>query len=330
LDPQFFQAVRNGTGDRIEYVDPTDPFAKTIKASSVQWTAFLGGRPPYPFNNLTVFARNGPGSDVGATTKSGAGHIVFLPNFKDLNEREFFDACQEYRFVREGTPPPSWVASILLPGEEAAEKGISKVNEEINRLQVARDLEMQKRDELHSYKKLLFEKGKYQLEPIVRRALDALGFKVSPGENISGTQFEIDGRTTEGSSPGILEIKGSKNQIVIDEFSPFVTKILADLQNTKVHSKGIVVANGLCAENPEKRLGERIFSPHVLEAAKRHSVALVNSVELYGIICGVLTGEISDLSPIREKILETNGYVDLIGFAKSPHVGNKEVRLRTE
>lgn len=317
LDPQFYLTVRNGTGDRVEYLNPADPFAKAIKGSSVQWTAFLDGPPSHRFNSMTIFARNGTGSYVGAAVEVEAGHVVFLPNFKDLNENEFFEACQEYRFVREGTPPPTWVSSVFLPGESAAEKRIVEVDQKISQFQLDRDLEIQKREMLRSYKKLLFEKGKYQLEPIVRRALDDLGFNVLPGGNIPGTQFEIDGRTEVGSSPGILEIKGSKNQIALDEFSPFVIKLLADFQKTKTHSKGIIVANGLCAENPDKRLGDRIFSSHVLEAAMRHSVALVNSVELYWVICGALMGELSDLSPIRETILTTNGYVDLRSFTKS-------------
>jgi hypothetical protein len=316
LDSQFFMSVRNGKGDRLEYLDLSDPFAKTIKSSTVQWTAYISGRPNYPFNNMNIFARNGSGSFVGASMESGAGHIIFLPNLTDLNEGEFFEACKEYRFGREGTPPPDWVSSVFLPGQAQADMEISEVEQQIGKLEESRKLKLQRRDELLFYKKLLFEKGKHQLEPIVRKALDALEFQTSPGENIPGTQFEIDGRTRNGSAQGILEIKGSKNQVSLDEFSPFVIKLLADFNSKGIHSKGIFIANGRCLESPQERLGEAIFSPHVLEAARTHSVALVNSVELYCVICELLNGEACDLPAMRERILIANGYANLTSFLK--------------
>jgi len=160
---------------------------------------------------------------------------------------------------KQGTPPPAWVPSVFLPGESAAEASIAKTDKELQALREVRDQELKRRDALLSYKRLLFEKGKHQLEPIVRKALDDLGFHASPGEIIPGTQYEIDGRTKAGSIPGILEIKGSKNQISLDEFTPFVTKILADLQNTKIQSKGILIANGLCFDKPEDGWGKWYF-----------------------------------------------------------------------
>jgi hypothetical protein len=78
------------------------------------------------------------------------------------------------------------------------------------------------------------------------------------------------------------------------------------------------VGNGLCLERPEKRLGSGVFSSHVLEAAKTNSVALVNTVELYAVLCVVLAGEKLDLPTIRERILTTNGYVDLREFLVNP------------
>ena len=119
----------------------------------------------------------------------------------------------------------------------------------------------------------------------------------------------------EGSSPGIVEVKGSRNPIVQSGFSPFVTKILADAEIKKNFSKGILVGNGLCEKEPGTRLGDSVFSPHVLEGTKRHSVALVNSVELYWLCCALLRGDSIDKSAAREAIFTGNGYVDLKPFS---------------
>ena len=61
-----------------------------------------------------------------------------------------------------------------------------------------------------------------------------------------------------------------------------------------------------------------MFSAEVLEEAEKHSVSLVNSVELYWVVCGVLSKEIDDLETIREAILTTSGYVDLRPFCGIP------------
>ena len=315
LDHLFHERVRNGSGDRVT-IDPSDPFSKVIRASDVFWTAFIAGSPPYPYSDAKILATNGRGTIVGASVSAGPGHVIFLPNFRRLDEASFFEACVEYRERRQGTPAPDWEASVYLPGQTKSEQQIKSIEEKITNLEVDRTKQLTDLSALLAYKKLLFEKGKTQLEPIVLKALNVLDFQTSPGEIIQGTNFEIDGRTKVGSSPGIIEVKGSKNQIPLDEFGTFNTKLLADFQATGVHKKGIFVGNGLCLEKPETRLGERVFSPHVLEAAKRNSVALVNSVELYAVVCNVLDGLITDLAAVREHILNANGYADLRGFIK--------------
>ncbi len=121
LDTHFFESVRNGSGDRVN-CDPANVFSKVINGSSVLWTAFITGRVPYPFSPSEVFATNGTHAIVGASAEVGAGHVLFLPNFKQLNEDLFFEACIDYRYQREGTAPPAWTSSVYLPGVTTAEK----------------------------------------------------------------------------------------------------------------------------------------------------------------------------------------------------------------
>jgi hypothetical protein len=321
LDPHFYEVVENGTGDRVDCFS-SDPFTKVIKASTVSWTAFIDHKIPYPFLDPLIFARNGRDAIVGASVPVRSGHIIFLPNLKQLDEASFFEACLDYRSRREGTPVPAWVQSVYLPDKYGLHQAIASLELKVERLQEEVREKRMALSALLGFKKLLYEKGKTQLEPIVLKALDTIGFQTSPGELIAGTNFEIDGRTRVGSSPGVLEIKGSKNQIALDEFSPFTTKILSDFQATNVHSKGILVGNGLCLERPDKRLGSRVFSTHVLDAAKRNSVALVNSVELYAVVSNLLEGRIPDVGLLREAILTANGYADLSTFiVKSPFPG---------
>jgi len=314
LDEHFSECMRNGRGNNLKFLDPTEPFVPVVKNSKVEWTAFIGSRPPYPFNNTVFFLKNGADSFVGGHAPELLGDIVFLPNCKELNEEKFFDACRDYRSRREGTPEPTWAEQVFLPGVSEAEGEMASIDEQLGSIKHLRKQAQDELDALLAYKKLLYEKGKTQLEPIARKTLDKLGFGTTPSETISGTGFEIDGRTTVGLVPGILEIKGSRRQIALDEFSPFIPKILADLGATGHPSKGILIGNGLCENPPADRLGEKVFSSHVLQAAKTQSIALVNSVDLYCILCSILSGKNRDLVAIRENILGTNGFVDLLQF----------------
>lgn len=309
----FMNCLRSGSGQQITYSDPAEPFVSVLKKSTVEWTAYVASAPEHPFNDLRFFAHAGAGAAVAGKMPYGEGHLVLLPNLKQLDEGLFFEACAEYRYKRQGSTPPGWVNQVALPGLPPLESKLESLAKRISDLQVTRKEVEQQLEELSAFRKLLYEKGKTQLEPIARRALDSLGFETKPGEIITGN-LEIDGRTTKGSMVGIVEVKGSKKQIALDEFSPFVVKLLADHQATKVVSKGILVGNGLCETTPESRLDDAMFSPHVLEAARRNSVALINSVELYWVCCTLLEGGTMNKDAVREAILGGNGYIDLKPF----------------
>lgn len=312
LDDRLFEAIGNGTGESLDANDPAEPFIRVLRRSKVHWTAYLQKRPAHPLGAIRTFAwSEGKACMIGAAVEISAGHIIFLPNLKELDETEFFEACREYRFGREGSPPPQWLSKVYLPGEASLDEKIAKAQDEVEIAEKSLQTALADRSILCAFKKLTYEKGKTHLEPIVRKVLDVLGFGTTPSEIIPGTNIEIDGRTTIGSTMGIVEIKGSRKQIALDDFSPLLNKLLADLQNSSKASKGILVGNGLCEDEPSSRLGESIFSAHVLDAARRSSVVLLNSVELYWLVTGVLSGEIKDIGSIRESILATNGYLDL-------------------
>jgi hypothetical protein len=317
LDDSIYKTIRSGSGSNVSVTLQSEPFAKVVRSSEVKWTAYFQSSPNYPFTPDRVFATNGSNAFIGAVLDVSVGHLVFLPNFKKLDEPTFLEVCREYRFGREGTPPPSWAPSVSVPGLAEAETAVNNAEQAVEAAIKVRDARLATANELAAHRKLLYEKGKYQLEPAVRRALDLLGFATTGSEDI-GKGFEIDGRTTVGSVLGILEVKGSKNVIKFDEYSPLVVKIIQDFEMKQKQSKGVLVGNGLCEQSPETRLGDKVFAPHVVEAAITNSVALINSAELYWLLCEVMGEKITNLEAVRETILKTRGYVDLPSFCKAP------------
>jgi hypothetical protein len=317
LDERLALCLRKGTGNQVVYATVAEPFIGVLKKSTIAWTSYLPSVPS-TFTGMKFFAHAGKAGALAGKMQYGEGHIIFLPNVTQLDEKSFVEACAEYRFKRQGTTPPNWVKSITVPGIAPIESSIASLDGQIAALQSQRLTFERELEGRSDYRKLLYEKGKTQLEPIVLRALDQLDFGSSPSETIKGTSHEIDGRTSNGSSPGIVEVKGSKNQIVQSEFSPFVTKLLADSDTSNTFSKGILVGNGLCETTPAQRVGNAVFSPHVLDGAKRHSIALVNSVELYWLCCALMRGDHVDKVGAREAILNGSGYIDLKPFCGEP------------
>jgi len=314
LSPDFAGCLRKGSGTQVTYNTAAEPFVGVLRKSTVAWTSYLT-KVPRSFEALKFFAHAGMAGALGGKMPYGEGHLIILPNVQSLDEKAFFEACAEYRFKRQGTVPPEWAATTLIPGLQPIEAAIEDLDKRLSDLQKERQFRSMELEGRTSYRKLLYEKGKAQLEPIVLRALEDLDFGTSPGEVIAGTIHEIDGRTTKGSGAGIVEVKGSKNQISQSEFSPFVTKILADAEVSNKYSKGILVGNGLCETTPSARLGDSVFSPHVLDGARRNSVALINSAELYWLCCALLRGDPVDKNAVREAILAGSGYVDLKPFS---------------
>jgi len=327
LDKQFGSCVHNGWEDEVCIVDESSLFSKVVQNSKVHLTAFVDPCGLCPLNNPKVFARNASGSIVGAILEYSRGNIVLLPNFEQLDERGFLAACTEYVHDGEGSNLPPWLPLVHLPGEGQVNGVITSIQFEIRKLQQERLSQLRQRQNLLEYKKLLYEKGRARLEPAVRKALECLEFETTPPETIPGSPLPVHGRIKGGPAPGVFEVRGSNRQISREELEEFVSKLLVDLERTNIPSKGILIGNGFCEDTPTRRLGATVFSAEVLKAAERCSVALVNSVELYCIVCSSLSRQLADLEAIRKKIFETSGYVDLRVFCADLGVPGQKGQL---
>ncbi len=316
LDREICSCIHDGPGGPITIVDTDEPFTSVLQTSSVRSTAFIEPPLPCPFDNPRVFARNERGSIAAATLECGRGHVVFLPNFDVLDEKAFVTACMEYRFGREAINQPAWLGTVFLPGELEANNSLTAIQIEMKRLERRRLAELERREQLLEFKNLLYEAQRHRLGNAVRRALCELGFQTASKDSIAGSLIQFDNGTNGGSSRALLRVAGSNGQITCGEFTTFVEMLAKTAESTGCPSKGIFVGNGFCQSAPSSRLGTSVFSEKVLEAAIESSVTLVNSVELYWVVCGALSGKMGDLRAIRETILGASGYVDLKVFCR--------------
>ncbi len=314
LDREICSCIHNGPSGPITIVDADEPFTRVLQTNCVHSTAFVDTPLPCPFDNPRVFARNEKGSIVGATLECGRGHVVFLPNFDCLDEKALVSACMEYRFGREAMNQPAWLESVFLPGELEANNSLTAIQIEMKRLERRRLAELERRAQLLEFKNLLYEAERHRLGNAVRKALNELGFHTTSKDLIPGSLIQFATGTNGDSCRGLLRATGSNGQINCAELTSFVEILAKTAESMGCPHKGIFVGNGFCQSSPASRLGTTVFSEKVLEAVKGYSVALINSVELYWVVCGALSGKIADLRAIRETILGASGYVDLKVF----------------
>ncbi len=152
LHYNFINCVRSGMGQQITYSDATEPFVTVLRKSTVTWTAYLASIPDHPFNDLKFFAGVGAGTGVAGKMPCGEGHVIVLPNLKQLDEQAFFEACTEYRYKRQGSIPPDWVNEVFLPGLSVIESEITELDAQISGLQGARKEKKSQFDERSAYR----------------------------------------------------------------------------------------------------------------------------------------------------------------------------------
>ncbi len=113
-------------------------------------------------------------------------HLKVLTLFATAGAAESVAGKMPYK----GTPPPNWTKTIFVPGLPPIASQINDLNKQISDLQDTRNLLQQQLEDRAAYRKLLYEKGKIQLEPIVLRALDDLELGTSTRRRPPGSAGE--------------------------------------------------------------------------------------------------------------------------------------------
>lgn len=311
LRPSFF--VINGEGDGYKITNESNPFTEYIKRGNVRWQAYI----EY-FDGLNVFAEIIKNKIIGATVNLKNGKIIFLPTLQEKND-ELLLGCIENSFeTYSETPSPDWISEFILPKEKEIESEIKEIQEQLETIKKQEDKVKGKLKEITKFKKLLYETGKYQLEPIVRDAFRLLGFTVHDDYKPEPTSnIEIDAMIECKYGKAILEIKGTEKSIDLADFAQLTNKTVDDLKITNEPKKGILVGNGFrTIKHPKDRREDIIFGRHVKESAERQSVTLINTVELYELVRSILDGDKIDKAKLQQKILESNGICEFNEFIK--------------
>jgi hypothetical protein len=235
-----------------------------------------------------------------------SGPVIWLPQLKELSSHEAVDLLlRKFAGVGAEEPLPSWLSEFRLPREVEADEAIVARRGEAAKSAAALEDAEETASRERRFNKLLYEKGKEILEPIVREALEVLGAKVAPPMR-EGIE---DGRLVDPSGrQAMLEIKGLTGQLGLTDVRQLHGWMWTALDEEGWEGKGIVVANLKLGERPDQR--QDLIAPNAKKFAESSEMAVLTSTQLHEALRRDQLGEL-DRDAFWNAIFRASGQVDL-------------------
>lgn len=299
-------------GSEVRAVDPAHPFAGTIDRHN-RWYAYRArideNVPGFPaFGH--VIARSYGGAAIGAELRVGGGRVILLPAFAPLaygDQRfelagEFLEALRRVTGRQAETTPPSWVSGISLPGSEELERCEREAKEAVSSAETQLAEAQSKLLELTKYRSLLWQEGRFGLEPAVRDAFRAIGFEMEGDPDRPGW-------IADGSLRAFFEVEGSSEPVLEYPYFRLQKRLEKDLIETKQPKHGLIVINGQRLSPPANRNAQASETLRV--AAENYRYGLLTTERLFEIVNAVLADPLSATlrSMIRSRLLNAVGEV---------------------
>lgn len=298
-----------GFGTRVSLSDSASFFAPFIDGynSWFHYRAYFSERLPAFGAVAHVFARSSGGAAVGVEFAYGRGKIVFLPAMFQVPAGDprfklastLLDCLRHSVHAAAESEPPPWIRDQPLPKIEqleAAEQLATRLLEEANERHVEAKANY---EQLARYRRLLWQEGRYGLEPVVREAFQALGFGIFPDLDRPAV-LEADGRIA------FLEVEGSQEAVVEWPYFRLQKRLEKDLMETRQPKKGVIVVNGHRLTPPAER--GQPYSEALRVAAENYRYALLTGEQLLNLVRAALLEPGPDsLNRLRAMVFETVG-----------------------
>lgn len=302
--------IKYSKGKTIDYIDSGHPFSEYLNTKP-PWSAYVDKD---TYKNWKILASAFGTHAVALAKRVGLGHIILLPSYYHHENGELLERCiLKLLGDKEITPQPSWAKDILVPGQEELISKITQVNEQIDALETKGKILIDTNDKLEHWKYLLYEKGKHQLEPVVRNALALLGCKVEPQPD-----KDSDGLLTCDYGTALLEVVGSDGTIRIKKLGELLTNIGNFMSEKGIKAKGILIGNPFCDEpldnRPPKDSQKQLFAKELIESAEQQGITVLLSNDLYEVVCRILSGDLPETEKrsLQERIFKGMGLVRLV------------------
>ena len=175
---------------------------------------------------------------------------------------------------------PNWTDMISLPGLDALDTVVAGAQSELTAAQEHLRRSEIERDDLASWRRMLWTAGHNQLEPLVNRALRMLGFETSEEAAQRTALYE------RGEKVAIFSIDGSVGQIDVETYRGLLNRVQDELEQSGELLKGILIGNGYRLELPSNRRDQ--FSESCRRGAQSQGYSLLTTTELFGAVHAAL------------------------------------------
>ena len=301
--------IQEARGTTIEYMDQRHPCREYLNTKPA-WSAYVNVSDCKQWRILA----SAFGTHAIALAKTvESGHIILLPSDRGFHNGEVLEQCLRSLVQdREATPQPNWARDILVPGEQELIGKVATIEEQIGCLEREREARIGEKQELERWKYLLYEKGKHHLEPVVRDALELIGFSVEPQPD-----KDSDGLLVSDCCTALIEVVGSKGTIRIEKLGELLTNIGNFVSEKKKPAKGVLIGNPFCEhaldDRPPKHSQKPLFAKELLESAQQQGIAVLLSTDLYEVVTGILDGKVGAVAreSMRRRICDGSGLVML-------------------
>ena len=287
LDSYF----KERTGKEIGKINMKHPFSSYFREfkDNIRFEAVLDERIRFEdFSNLDPIAMNRAGEWIAFEASFEQGKLIFLPPVsQDIPGNRVVDliiSCIK-KIVNEPQLDsyPSWVENYNLPGEDQLLENIKELDNKESEIESERESLEKKIDKLKLLKSLLYERGKYVLEPAVREAFKIIGFNVLDEDDYDE---DYDLYAKEDSLLVIGEIEGSENQIDVDKFRQLLHYVV-EIQEKGKECRGLLIGNGFLGEEPNSR--KQQFTDAAINGCKQQGYCRIATYELFKAVKKVLS-----------------------------------------
>ncbi|MEW6214931.1 MAG: hypothetical protein AB1478_07000 [Nitrospirota bacterium] len=303
-------------GREIKIVNKYHPFNQylTVFKDSLYFEAILvkNGR-------MLPIATNKVGEVIAAEYRVEEGKLIFLPPLVNPDPEKtggvLIDCLRGALKWSSRSGKPSWFLAYSLPGETEVITKIKGLDDEISKIEKRKEEFQSEYNRFEMLKSLLYEQGRYGLEPAVREAFRILGFNVlNPDEY----DEEYDLFSKEEDLIVIGEIEGSEKQVDNEKYRQLLEYVI-DCEETLngKRVKGILIGNGFIKIKPEER-GEQ-FTDAAIRGCRSRRFCRITTFELYKAVQAVLS-EAVQREEIKKQILNCEDEFKLSTILESKEV----------
>jgi len=282
-----------GSDNRFRFTDHKNPLYQIFKSRAAECPMTQNR---IPRGKLEIWGDNGQANHLPALTRvhfpADRGELFFIPRFVGDDENEClvkaFAAVAEHHNIQDAKP--KWIGryECQLANSNPYINELALTEQMLDQLTAKRDALIKKREETEYFSNILFESGDALFRE-VKSAFELFGFSDEQAQSLlkdDDSAFPVK----DGRIHALVQTIASKAGAADIGIAQAITEKTDQLGMKSV--KNILVANSMYSIDPASR--DEWFTDELEQYARKNDICLIPSLELFKMICYLLTKSDSD------------------------------------